>query len=85
MARNVWYRLHAPRVDLIHPDSEIDVFATPNGLWWGRLWNILDQGAFDARPPRGRRPWSRTSTSPTSLRTPKCLETNGWGSPSSAR
>lgn len=70
VARNVWHRLREPRVDLVHPDTEIDVFATPVGLWWGVLRHAFDQVAFDGRRPRGRPFWRSTALG---VRRARCL------------
>lgn len=70
VARQVWRRVRGPRADLVHPDTEIHVFATPTGFWWGVLLHAVDQAAFDARRPRDRPFWRSTALAP---RRARCL------------
>jgi tRNA (guanine10-N2)-dimethyltransferase len=64
----VWRRLRAPRVDLVRPDTELHVFATPRGFWWGRLLHAFDGAAFAARRPRARPFWRSVALGPRKAR-----------------
>jgi tRNA (guanine10-N2)-dimethyltransferase len=68
LAAPVWRRLRAPRVDLGHPDTELHVFATPRGFWWGRLLHAFDGAAFAARRPRARPFWRSVALGPRKAR-----------------
>ena len=66
----VGLRLPRPRVDLRHPDTEIHVFVTPSGVYWGHPLIVLDGDQFAPREPH-RRPFWRSIALPQ--RKARCL------------
>jgi putative methyltransferase (TIGR01177 family) len=68
VALPIWRRLRHPRVDLRHPDTELHVFVTPGGCWWGQLMHRFDQRIFEARHPRRRPFWRSVALSPRQAR-----------------
>ena len=68
IAAQLWRRLRQPQVDLAHPDTDIHVFSTPTGLWWGKLLYEFDGHAFEARRPRSRPFWRSVALSPRKAR-----------------
>jgi tRNA (guanine10-N2)-dimethyltransferase len=55
-------------VDLARPDTELHVFATSGGLWWGRLLHAFGGRAFEARRPRTRPFWRSVALGPRKAR-----------------
>jgi tRNA (guanine10-N2)-dimethyltransferase len=59
--------LDAP-IDLVHPDTDIQVFATPDGFWWGQVLFEIDGAPFAARYPTRRPFWRSTAMPPRKAR-----------------
>jgi len=66
----VWDSLPSLRVDFQHPETEIHMFLTTDGVYWGRLLFAADPHEFDAREPH-RRPFWRSMALPS--RKARCL------------
>lgn len=64
----MWRRLSQPRVHLDRPDTEIHVFITTSGFWWGRRLYAIDGRAFTARRPNARPFWRSIAMSPRKAR-----------------
>ncbi|HET7768787.1 MAG TPA: hypothetical protein VFN74_08410 [Chloroflexota bacterium] len=63
-------RLTRPCVDLRRPETEIHLFITPSGLYWGRPLIVIDGEQFAPREPH-RRPFWRSMALPQ--RKARCL------------
>ncbi|HEX2184604.1 MAG TPA: methyltransferase domain-containing protein [Chloroflexota bacterium] len=68
LAGHLWRELRRPRVDLTHPETELHVFATPDGFWWGQLLHAFDGRAFAARHPQRRPFWRSVALAPRKAR-----------------
>jgi putative methyltransferase (TIGR01177 family) len=57
VGRLICRRLPRPCVDLGRPDTEIHVFVTPSGVYWGQPLVVLDGDPFAPREPHTRPFW----------------------------
>ncbi|MDQ3699957.1 MAG: TRM11 family methyltransferase, partial [Chloroflexota bacterium] len=68
IGRELWRLLPQPRVDLERPDTEVHVFVTAGGLWWGRPFRRMDGRGFAARHPQRRPFWRSIAMAPRKAR-----------------